>query len=368
MKYVKTWGVVVAITLSMLAFQQKADASECGLSCCIAAGVDGVSSDTGLTISLQYDTMIMGTNKQGSSDIANDTIIANELATRTTNGMHMFGVASDMVMQKIAANLSYRMDENNAFVLTVPYHINDMDMRMGRQMRMMGMAGTNTFSNSTMETVKGLGDVSLLYLRDVYKDVELRTRQRLSVGIGVKAPTGKSKARNSSGNLVHMMMQVGTDSWDGLLVASGTMAFGEHEDGGALFMLSPSVFYQMNTRNDLGYKVGNRLNYDLSARYRLTSKFNVKLDVNGVWSQKDSTDGTIDTPSGLIAYQNTGRNVLDNVANTGLNSLFISPGFQWIVADGLVVSGEYRQPVYQNVNGIQLVTDNWFFLRLTTTL
>ena len=361
MKYVKTWGVAVAITLSMLALQQKAWASECGLSCCIAAGVDGVSSDTGLTISLQYDTMIMGTNKQGSSDIANDTIISNELAGRSG----MFGVASDMVMQKIAANLSYRMDENNAFVLTVPYHINDMDMRMG--MKMMAMSPI-TYSNSTMDTVKGLGDVSLLYLRDVYKDVELRTRQRLSVGFGVKAPTGKSKERTSSGNLVHMMMQVGTDSWDGLLVASGMMAFGEHEDGGAQFMLSPSVFYQMNTRNDLGYKVGNRLNYDLSARYRLTSKFNVKLDVNGVWSQKDSTDGTIDASSGLIAYQNTARNVLDNVANTGLNSLFISPGFQWIVADGWVVSGEYRQPVYQNVNGIQLVTDNWFFLRLTTTL
>ena len=84
MKYVKTWGIAVAITLTTLAFQQKAYASECGLSCCIAAGVDGVGSDTGLTISLQYDTMIMGTNKQGSSDIANDTIISNELAGRST--------------------------------------------------------------------------------------------------------------------------------------------------------------------------------------------------------------------------------------------------------------------------------------------
>jgi hypothetical protein len=361
MKYVKTWGVAVAITLSMLAFQQKAYASECGLSCCIAAGVDGVGSETGLTISLQYDTMFMKTNKQGSSDIAPDTIIANEMAGRSG----MFGVASDMVMQKIAANLSYRMDEDNAFVLTVPYHINDMDMRMGMKM----MVGSNiVYSNSTMDTVKGLGDISLLYLRDVYKDVELRTRQRLSVGIGVKAPTGKSKARNSSGNLVHMMMQVGTDSWDGLLVASGMMAFGEHDDGGALFMLSPAAYYQFNTRNDLGYKVGNRLNYDLSARYRLTSKFNVKVDLNGVWSQTDSTDGTIDTPSGKVAYQNVTGNVLDNVANTGVRSLFVSPGFQWIVTDGWVVSGEYRIPVYQNVNGTQLVTDHWFFLRLTTAI
>lgn len=361
MKYIKTWGVAVAITLSMLAFQQKTYASECGLSCCIAAGVDGVGSATGLTVSLQYDTMFMKTNKKGTSDIAANTIISDELAGRAG----MYGVATDMVMQKIATNLSYRMDEDNAFILTVPYVINDMDMRMG--MKMMAMSPI-MYSNSTMETVKGLGDISLLYLRDIYKDAEMRTRQRLSVGVGVKAPTGKSEARTGSGNLVHMMMQAGTDSWDGLLVASGLVAFGEHDDGGALFMLAPTVFYQLNTKNSLGYKVGNRLNYDLSARYRLTSKFNVKVDLNGVWSQNDSTDGTIDATSGKVAYQNVTGNVLDNVVNTGLNSLFVSPGFQWIVTDGWVVSGEYRIPVYQNVNGIQLVTDHWFFLRLTTAI
>jgi hypothetical protein len=153
-----------------------------------------------------------------------------------------------------------------------------------------------------------------------------------------------------------------------VFVASGMMAFGEHDDGGALFMLSPSVYYQLNTRNDLGYKVGDRLNVDLSARYRLTSMFNVKLDLNGVWSQRDNTDGTIDAPSGKVAYQNVAGNVLDNVVNTGVRSLFVSPGFQWIVTDGWVVSGEYRLPVYQDVNGTQLVTDHWFFLRVTAAI
>lgn len=359
MKNMKIWGVAAAVTLSMLSFQQKTYASECGLSCCIAAGVDGVGSATGLTVSLQYDTMYMKTNKQGTSDISPQQIIANRLAA---GGVMMYGVSNDMVMQKIAANISYRMDEDNAFILTVPYVINDMEMMMAR-------AATPTmYMKSNMETVQGLGDMSLLYLRDIYKDAEMRTRQRLSLGVGVKAPTGKSKARNGSGKLVHMMMQAGTNSWDGLLVASGLMAFGEHEDGGALFMLSPSAFYQFNTRNDLGYKVGNRLNVDLSARYRLTSMFNVKLDLNGVWSQKDSTDNTIDAASGLVAYQNVNGNVLDNVANTGIKSMFISPGFQWIVTDGWVVSGEYRIPVYQDVNGIQQVTDHWFFLRLTTAI
>ena len=359
MKIAKPLAIASALVLSTVGMVQQSEASECGLSCCIAAGVDGVGSATGLTLSLQYDTMLMKTNRQSTSKISPQQIISNNLAARAMGSM--YAVSTKMTMQKIVANMAYRMDEDNVFMLTVPYIINDMEMMMG-----MKMGGGIRYSNSTMDTIQGLGDVTAMYLRDVYKDTDIRTRERLTLGLGIKAPTGKSKARNRRGDLVHMMMQAGTDSWDAFLVANGTFAFGEHEDGGAQWMLSPSASYHATTRNSLGYKVGDRLNADLSARYRITSKFNVKLDVNSVYSQKDDTDGTIDPTSGKIAYQNVNGNVLDNVANTGLASVFISPGFQWIAADGLILSGEYRMPVYQNVRGIQQVTDHWFFLRATT--
>ena len=219
----------------------------------------------------------------------------------------------------------------------------------------------------TMNTVQGLGDVSLVYLHDVYKDTDFRTRQRISVGVGVKAPTGNFKSRNANGNLTHMMMQAGTGSWDGIILANGTQAFGEHEDGGAQWLLSPSLMYQFNTRNSLGYKVGDRLNYDLSARYRITSAFNVKLDLNGIWAGKDSTDGTRDPAKpAMVAFQNPMMSMIDNVNNTGINSMFLSPGFQWVMSPEWIVSGEYRIPVYQNTRGMQQVTDNWYFFRVST--
>jgi len=351
---------IIAMMVVTTSFAGKVFASECGLSCCIAAGVDGVGSNTGLSVSLQFDAMLMKTNKQGTNNISPDQIISNNLATRPA--MSMYAVSNKMVMQKVAANFSYRIDEDNAFVLTTPYVINDMDMRMG----MKTMSGI-VYSENSMATVQGLGDISLLYLRDIYKDSDFRTRKRLSFGLGIKAPTGASDARNSKGDLTHMMMQAGTNAWDGLMNINGTLAFGEHEDGGALWLLSPSLFYQLNTRNSLGYKVGNRLNYDLSARYRLTSAFNIKLDFNGVKSASDSTDGTLDTNTGKIAYQNVSGNVLDNVANTGIHSMFISPGFQWLMGDGYTLSGEYRLPIYQNTTGTQQVTDHWLFLRLSSS-
>ena len=344
MKTTNIMGVVVAATLS-LAASMPAMASECGLSCCIAAGVEGVGSATGFTATVQYDTMDMETILQGTTKLTPDQA--------RTSGMMNVSVPTKMVMQKISTNISYRMDEDNAFILSVPYIINDMDM-----LNPMGMP-------MKMNTIEGIGDASLIYLRDLYKDAEMRTRQRFSVGVGIKAPTGESKSRNPMGNLVHMMMQAGTGSWDGIFLANGTFAFGEHEDGGALWFLSPSVMYQMTTKNDLGYKVGDRLNYDLSAKYRLSSEFNVKLDLNGVFAAHDSTDGTIDASSGLVGYQNP-MSLIDNVNNTGINSMFISPGIQWLVTPEFIVSGEVRIPLYQNTRGIQQVTDNWFFLRATT--
>ncbi len=342
----------------MMTVSTQVRASECGLSCCIAAGVEGVGSSTGFSMSAQYDWMKMQTIRRGTVEVSPTQAITDALAGKTG----MYSVPTKMIMQKYSVNMNYRMDENNAFVLTVPYIINDMDMMMG--MRMMMPTNPITYSNMTMETIKGLGDVSLVYLRDLYKDTDMRTRQRISMGVGIKAPTGKHTHRSASGDLVHMMMQTGTGSWDALLLLNGTLGFGDHEDGGALWLLSPSLTYQYNMRNDLGYKVGNRLNYDVSARYRLTSAFNFKLDLKGVWAGKDSTDGTVDTssPTSRVAYQNP-NSMIDNVANTGINSLFIAPGFQWIASPGWIFSGEYRMPIFQNAGGIQQVTDQWFLLR-----
>jgi len=354
-----SYATLCGLMLAVAGMTTNAQASECGLSCCIAAGVDGVSSGTGIGLTAQYDWMRMKTIRQGTSKISPTQVIDNDLATRANGSMHM--VPTEMIMQKISFNAAYRWNEDNAAVLTVPYIINDMKMMRGMKM----MTG-NTYTSTVMDTIKGVGDISLVYLHDVYKDADFRTRQRFSVGAGIKAPTGENKKRSANNSLVHMMMQPGTGSWDGFLVANGTMGFGEHNDMGALWTLSPSMMYQINTRNDLGYKLGNRLNYDLSARYRLTSFFNMKLDMNGIWTAKDSTDGTVDAVSGLVGYQRTTgtmTSMIDNVANTGVHSLFISPGFQWLVNGNVAISGEYRIPVYQKATGIQQVTDNWFFLR-----
>ncbi|MDX8401851.1 MAG: hypothetical protein R8K47_04400 [Mariprofundaceae bacterium] len=347
-------GLLAALLAASLSASPAA-ASECGLSCCIAAGAEGVGSATGLSVTTQYEWMKMKTIRQGTARVSPQQVIDANLAGKPM--MAMYKVPTQMIMQKISANLAWRFDEDDAVVLTVPWIINDMDMMMG-----MKMMGGIKYSPMRMDTVSGLGDISLLYLRDLWKDADIRTRFRFTLGAGIKAPTGKDDHRSKKGELVHMMMQTGTGSWDGILYAGGTMAFGEHADGGAQWLVLPSATFQFNGRNKLGYKVGDRFDWTLSTRWRATSFFNLKLDLTGSITGHDSTDGTIDPVSGKVAYQNP-MSMIDNVNNTGVNSIFGALGFQWVAAPSVILSGEYRLPIRQKANGIQQMTDNWFFLR-----
>jgi len=356
MKHWQQWVCASALTLMMGAAPQSVQAAECGLSCCIAAGVYGVGSSTGLSLSLQSDQMWMKTIHQGQRSISPQGVIQQKLAA-AANGS-MYAAPTSMTMRKVTVNVSYRMNEQSALLLTIPYVSNDMTMQRG--MKMMG--GAIRYQDVVMNTVQGLGDISLIYLHDAWKDQDIRTRQRISWGVGLKAPTGASKARNSQGKLVHIQMQAGTGAWDAVMLLNGLWALGEFGDGGAQWFLAPSLMYQVTTRNALGYKVGNRLNYDVSTRYRLSETFNAKLDLNGVISQRDSSNGHKDVVTGLVAYQNP-MSMLEQPQNTGGHSIFISPGFQWIVAPGYTISGEYRIPVYQRVNGQQIVTNQWMFIR-----
>ncbi|MDQ6963164.1 MAG: hypothetical protein Q9M28_11680 [Mariprofundaceae bacterium] len=352
--------MILAAALASAVFNISAvQASECGLSCCIAAGVDGVGSANGLSVTAQYDYMTMKTIKQGLNTVALRDVIQKNLSTRT-NGSR-YGGSTEMVMQKFSVNAAYRINQESAVVLTVPYLINDMKMEMG-----MKMMGNVSFNNTTMDTVQGVGDVSLVYLHDVYKDDEYRTRKRLSLGFGLKVPTGKHDTRKANADLIHMMMQAGSGSYDFLFLANGTMGLGEHADGGAQWLFNPSLTYQANTRNNLGYKLGNRLNFDISSRYRVSSALNVKLDMKLIYAAKDSSDQSIDAQSGKVAYQNPMMSMIDHVANTGITSVFIAPGFQWVISPSVIASAEYRIPLYQNAGGIQQVTDNWFLARVST--
>jgi len=197
--------------------------------------------------------------------------------------------------------------------------------------------------NHRMDTVSGLGDITLMGLYTAYTDAPVRPTERLTLGAGLKTPTGKNNEKTSTGSLIHAMMQPGTGSWDPLFLVNYMRAYYP-------LILQANLFYHLTTEGDEGYEVGNQLSYDLIARYQAANYVNIGVELNGIHSAKDEDhDGKFSKPA---------TSMVDNTDNTGLDSIFITPGVQFkIPGTGGSADLKYQVPVYQKVNGIQQVTD-----------
>lgn len=304
---------------------------ECGLSCCIAgAAGSGVTLAENFGVSLVYEYAFMETIKNGTDSVTPDEAIA----ANQVMGLS-YKVPTEMRMQKLSLVGVLPINERLQVLASVPYIINDMDMRSRSAMGMV--------MDMSMEQVSGLGDATVMGLYTLYTDAPVRPGHRLTVGLGVKAPTGKTDERGASGKLVHAMMQPGSGSWDPLFMVSYTR-------GLYPLILQANLFYQWTTEGFNGYEFGDRLTVDLAARYQASSFVNVGVEVNGIHAEKDDDhDGRYSDPI---------RSMADNPAFTGLDSVFVSPMVQVkFPKTGGSAEFKYQLPVYQDVNGFQQVVD-----------
>lgn len=304
---------------------------ECGLSCCLAgANSSGVTLAENFGLAVQYEYSDMQTIRAGSSEISPDAVL-----DRFWTPGSMYSVPTKMTMEKLSFIGARPINERWSMVGIVPYLRNNMDMRMRNAM---GMT-----MDMVMEEIAGLGDVSLLAFYTAYTDAPVRPTERLTLGFGVKAPTGKNDYRTASGNYVHAMMQLGSGSWDGLFTLNYMRAFYP-------LVTQVSAFYHLTTEGDEGYEFGDQMGVDLIARYQVASYVNLGLELNTIHTKKDvDHDGKYSRPA---------TSMVDNTENTGLTSVSISPGIQYrIPKTNGSVELKYQKPVYQYVNGYQQVLD-----------
>jgi len=312
---------------------------ECGLSCCIAgANSSGVTLAENFGLSLQYEYMDMGTIREGR-----DKISPSDVINRHWRMGGKYSVPTKMTMEKLSLAMAVPVNERFQVLGMIPYLKNDMEMRMKSPM---GMT-----MNHTMDTIKGLGDISVLGFYTAYTDAPIRPKERLTLGFGLKAPTGDNTEKNASGNYVHAMMQLGSGSWDPIWTANYMRAFYP-------LVLQASLFYQLTTEGDEGYEFGDQFSYDLASRYQVSNFLNLGLDLHGIYARKDKDhDGK---------YSQIATSMVDNPENTGLHSLFLSPVVQYKIPNsGGSVELKYQHPIYQDVNGYQQVIDNRWLLSLT---
>lgn len=211
---------------------------------------------------------------------------------------------------------------------------------LNKELYINGPGGTTHLSE------RGLGDLRLFGEYAFYiKDEKEKTTRATAIG-GVDLPTGSNGNPNLPPGL-----------WNGSGAANYLLgsAFSYIPERWGLYT---DLIYRMTTQGS-GYQFGNTLRYDLALGYRLfpgiyeiypSPQVNLLLELNGLWEDQ-SRD-----------FRANGNGI--NIPDSGGNTIFISPGIQFIPGRGFLMEASVQLPVVEHLNGLQMRTDYQYILGL----
>jgi hypothetical protein len=242
-------------------------------------------------------------------------------------------VSMDMVRYTMTAG--YEFSPRFKAYASLPYVRNTMDMTSS----LGAMLG---WQDMTMEPTSGVGDAVLMGMYRLKGGQETGPTNAVYLGLGVKAPTGSSTERYADGRLVHFHMQPGTGSWDPLLTVLYTTT-ADH------LTLQADAGYQYTTSNREGYEAGDSTSVGLAGRYAVSQVLGLSAGLTYVHT------GRASDRNGRYYDPAANNSLMDDPANTGGDSLWFSPGVQALPVKNLALEARVKLPLWESVNGIQLV-------------
>jgi hypothetical protein len=178
-----------------------------------------------------------------------------------------------------------------------------------------------------------LGDVRVLGRRQWHAESAQAERlDSYGINLGLKLPTGERDLRNAEGALAERTLQPGSGTTDLLLGGFFSRTLGS----GASWFTDALLQSPLEARDN--FKPGTRVSLDLGYRRELSAALAGMLQLNVLF--KDRDQGSEAEP-----------------ANSGGTFLFASPGVSYVLAKSLQVYAFVQLPLYQYVNGVQLVAD-----------
>jgi hypothetical protein len=150
---------------------------------------------------------------------------------------------------------------------------------------------------------------------------------------GLKLPTGRTAVANGEGEVAERTLQPGSGTTDALLGAYYREALGS---------LDASWFAQANLQLPFDsyheFRPGRQVLIDVGGRWDATDKLGLMLQLNLLYKGRDS--GAEAEPD-----------------DSGSRTVSLSPGFTYALTPTVQVYAFVQIPVYQHVNGVQLVAD-----------
>ena len=163
-----------------------------------------------------------------------------------------------------------------------------------------------------------------------------------AVSLGVKLPTGQTNVRNAEGELAERSLQPGSGTTDFVAGASYSVALPDRD---LSWFVQGLTQLPMNERDE--YRPGHRFNVDLGGRYDANERLGVLLQLNALFKARD-------------------RGADAEPEDTGGKFLFLSPGVSYAFSRQLQAYAFIQLPLYQDVNGLQLVARHAIAIGLNT--
>ena len=149
---------------------------------------------------------------------------------------------------------------------------------------------------------------------------------------GVKLPTGKIDVANEDGDVAERSLQPGSGTADAILGAFFSGPLGNR----ATWFADVNWQTPLDERDE--YKPGSQAGFDIGASYPWTGRVALQLQLNTHWKDRDS-----------------GANAEPD--DTGGSFVHLSPGVRVALGDKTQLYGFVQVPLYQRVNGVQLIAD-----------
>jgi hypothetical protein len=305
--------------------------ASCGCSLNTDIGTQGMGMTEGWTLDLRYDTLNQNKLRSGTKSISQSAAAAtgNEVENYTKNNY-------------VTGSLDYNNGESWGVTAILPYI-----------MRSHGTFGAFADGGSPPEQgdgaysskTSGVGDIKI-----IGRYFGFAEQKDWGLQYGLKLPTG---ARNQTGSLVaggqtmiDPGLQAGSGSTD-LIVGAYKFGFiSDSENWGyfAQLQYQAAVMVQSVPTNAPNpddvyggtYRPGNSANMNLGVNYQAFEKWVPTLQLNVLNKRVDS--GT----------------AADTFA-TGGTLAYLTPGLLYRVSEKTQVYANVQLPIYQNVNGIQIV-------------
>jgi hypothetical protein len=194
----------------------------------------------------------------------------------------------------------------------------------------------------------GVGDLETDVTRSFAGGGESPTRFHLTAG--VKAPTGVRHVPEFDGDEPEPPARPGNGAWAAIAGAGAQWSIQAKMPGGkyGAIPIRLSVLGHANGRGTERYKVGSELQTNLGMSYPVTRSIEMLLSGDFRVRAKDDP-GDTDAEAG----------------HTGGTAAFVSPGVRVQAMAKTAFYGIVQLPVYQRVNGINLVSDFNLYLGVT---